>query len=53
MSVIIRRTGYSYTWTCRVIPKNATKPCNHVAVANTEQEAKDAYKAHKKTAAGH
>lgn len=51
MSVVIRKTGYSYTWTCKVIVD--TKPCNHVAVATSEQEAKDAYAAHKKTAAGH
>ena len=58
MSVIVRRTGYSYTWICKVIPKNwagalTGKPCNHSGVADTEAEARAAYQAHKKTAADH
>lgn len=58
MSVIIRKTGYSYTWTCKVIPNTVAglltgKPCNHSAVAATEAEAAAAYRAHKRTAAGH
>lgn len=57
MSVIIRRTGYSYTWTCKItlkaLPGFKGTICNHTAAAATEAEAKAAYAAHKKTAKDH
>lgn len=51
MSVVIRRQGYAYTWTCKV--KIGKQPCNHSAAAATEEEARRAYETHKKTTRGH
>jgi hypothetical protein len=56
VSVVIRRSGYAYTWICKVPvkqPSGKTKVCNHTEVVNSEQEATRAYDAHKKRAAGH
>lgn len=46
MSVVIRRTGYSYTWICKV--KVGKEPCNHTKAAATEGEARTEYEKHKK-----
>lgn len=46
MSVVIRKSGYAYTWICKV--KVFKKPCNHTQAASTEEDAKKAYAAHKK-----
>lgn len=51
MSVVVRRTGYSYTWICKipVTREGKKEPCNHTQVAATEQEARQEYDSHKKT----
>lgn len=46
VSVVIRKSGYAYTWICKV--KVFKKPCNHTQAASTEEDAKKAYAAHKK-----
>lgn len=46
VSVVIRKSGYAYTWICKV--KVFKKPCNHTQAASTEEDAKKAYEAHKK-----
>jgi hypothetical protein len=55
MAVIIRKSGYAWTWTCTTPVRNTfgLKRCNHSAVAATEAEARAAYERHKKTTAGH
>lgn len=46
MSVVIRKSGYAFTWICKV--KVFKQPCNHTQGASTEEDAKKAYEAHKK-----
>lgn len=56
MSVVIRKSGYAWTWICKVPvkqPDGKMKVCNHTEVVSTEEEAGPAYKAHKKKAKGH
>lgn len=57
MSAIIRKSGYSYTWICKVmVPTVGSKrkiPCNLTDIAATEEDARAAYEAHKRRAPGH
>lgn len=55
MSVIIRRQGYAYSWTCKtlVMRDGQMKPCNHTDVVESEAVARSEYDRHKKTTAGH
>jgi len=55
MSVIIRKQGYAYTWTCKTLVQRdgQMKPCNHSDVVESEAVAKAEYDKHKKTTAGH
>ncbi len=56
MSVVIRKTGYSYTWICKVPVKNAEGkmvPCNHTEVVAEEGDAAPEYEKHKKKTKGH
>ncbi len=56
MSVVIRKSGYAWTWICKVMVKNLAGkkvPCNFADAAATEEDARAAYEAHKKRAPGH
>jgi len=55
VSVVIRKSGYAWTWVCKVpVTRNGKKvPCNHQAVVATKAEAESDYAKHKKTAQGH
>lgn len=50
MSVVIRKVGNAAQWTCTVVVKRDGKkqPCRHVAVADTEENARKEYDAHRK-----
>lgn len=51
VSVVIRRTGYSWTWICKVPVKNKDgkmEPCNHTEVVADKGEASPEYEKHKK-----
>lgn len=50
VSVVIRKVGNAAQWTCTVIVKRDGKkqPCRHVAVADTEENARKEYDAHRK-----
>lgn len=55
VSVVIRKSGYSWTWICKVpVMKGGKKvSCNHQDVVESEAVAKAEYAKHKKTAKGH
>ena len=56
MSVVIRKSGYSYTWICKVkIPGLYRRrvSCDFMDTAATEEDARAAYEAHKRRAPGH
>lgn len=50
MSVVIRHTAGAYQWTCTVIVGfgRSKRPCRHMAVADTEENAHKQYEAHKR-----
>lgn len=55
VSVVIRKSGYAWTWICKVpvTRKGKKEPCNHTEVVSNKDEAGPAYEKHKKTARGH
>jgi hypothetical protein len=50
MSVVIRNVGGASQWTCTVVVGTGRdkKPCLHKGVADTEQNARREYEAHKR-----
>jgi len=51
MSVVIRKVSGAAQWTCTVLTDKGGKrkeKCGHMAVADTEQNARTEYEAHKK-----
>lgn len=55
MTVIIRKEGHAYVWTCKTMVNRGGKmePCNHMDVVESEKVAKTEYDRHKKTTKGH
>lgn len=55
MTVIIRKQGYAYVWTCRTLVNRNGKmePCNHSDVVESEKVAHSEYERHKKITKGH
>lgn len=56
MSVVIRKSGYAWTWICKVHvlqPDGKTKVCNHTDVVESKEVASAEYEKHKKTTKGH
>jgi hypothetical protein len=55
VSVVIRKSGYAWTWICKVpVERNGKMvPCNHQDVVESKGVAQSEYEKHKKTTRGH
>jgi hypothetical protein len=54
MSVVIRNVSGAFQWTCTVVVGEGRnkRPCRHMNVADTEQNARREYEAHKRQVHG-